>query len=248
MRALGRFFFRHRNTLFPFVFLLTLFEESRPAIGNETAEHWLMALGIVLAVLGQTLRCLTIGLAYITRGGKNKQVFAKSLVTDGLFAHCRNPLYLGNLITIVGIGLFSNSKPFLLIGIPFFFFAYAAIIAAEEDYLLARFGTAFSSYCLSVNRLIPAMKGLRATLANMRFEWRRVLLKEYQTPFVWIAGMLILLAKDYWLEQGYAADNIFVGLLGLVSLILAIAFAMARRFKKRARIKRSKAIAAVDPA
>jgi len=45
------------------------------------------------------------------------------------------PLYLGNLLILIGVGIAANSLPFVLFGIPFFLFAYLAIIHAEENYL-----------------------------------------------------------------------------------------------------------------
>ena len=45
---------------------------------------------------------LTIGYEYIVRGGRQGKVYAEDLVQGGVFAHSRNPLYLGNLLIIVG--------------------------------------------------------------------------------------------------------------------------------------------------
>src|SRR5205814_7404454 len=91
--------------------------------------------GFLVASAGQMLRAATIGLEYIIRGGRKRQVYAEKLVQGGVFAHCRNPLYLGNFVILLGVGLASNSVLFLCIAIPFFAFAYWALIAAEENYL-----------------------------------------------------------------------------------------------------------------
>ena len=79
--------------------------------------------------------CVTIGLAYIIRGGKNKKVYAEDLVTTGIFAHCRNPLYVGNILMLAGVGILSNSLLYVVIMIPFFLFVYQAIVLAEENFL-----------------------------------------------------------------------------------------------------------------
>src|SRR6185503_9604048 len=110
-------------------------------------------------------------LEYIVRGGRNRQVYAKRLVQGGVFAHCRNPLYLGNYLMLLGVGVASNSLLFLCVGMPFFAFAYWAIIAAEENYLRQKFGNEFDDYCRRVNRIIPNWTGFGKTLRGMRFSW-----------------------------------------------------------------------------
>src|SRR5437899_1530476 len=128
MVKIGNFLFRYRNGLFPLAYIL-LFFKSPPLIADYRLA---LVLGVGVAVFGQLIRAVTIGLEYIVRGGRNRQVYAEELVQGGIFAHCRNPLYVGNYLILVGVGLASNSALFIGIGLPFFFFAYWAIIAAEE--------------------------------------------------------------------------------------------------------------------
>ncbi len=98
------------------------------------------AIGILVSLLGQSLRVLVIGLVYITRGGQNRQVWANALVDTGMFAHSRNPLYLANLLLFLGLAIVHNGWAMYLIVVPFFVFAYVCIVAAEEQYLYGRFG------------------------------------------------------------------------------------------------------------
>src|SRR6185369_11260885 len=143
MICLGNFLFHYRNGLFPLAYLL-LFWPAPILFATDTLAA---VLGLGIAMLGQLVRAVTIGLAYIKRGGKDRQVYADTLVQEGLFSHCRNPLYLGNFIIIVGLGVAANSWLFILLGIPFFALAYRAIIAAEENYLRNKFGKEFDDYC-----------------------------------------------------------------------------------------------------
>jgi len=136
MVKLGNFLFHYRNGLFPLVYLL-LFFKSSPVVEDYRLAA---AAGFAVALLGQLLRAVTIGLEYIIRGGRKRQVYAEKLVQGGIFAHCRNPLYVGNFLILLGVGIASNSVLFLSLGVPFFFFAYWAIIAAEENYLRNKFG------------------------------------------------------------------------------------------------------------
>src|SRR5208282_5943486 len=156
MVRIGNFFFHYRNGLFPLVYLLLIFKSPGLFPDFRTA----LAIGLAVTVLGQFLRAITIGLEYIIRGGRNRQVYAEKLVTGGIFTHCRNPLYVGNLLIILGVGGASNSHLFMCIGFPFFLFAYRAIVAAEENFLRNKFGAEFDEYCARVNRFLPNFSGI----------------------------------------------------------------------------------------
>src|SRR5438093_814681 len=88
----GSFLFAWRNLIFP-VALIALLGATRPvfAFGDPRADRWLDALGLAIAIAGQSLRAAVIGYAYIHRGGKDRKVYADRLVTEGFFQHSRNP-------------------------------------------------------------------------------------------------------------------------------------------------------------
>ena len=94
---------------------------------------------------------VTIGFRYIKRGGKDGRIFAQGLVTEGVFAHCRNPMYLGNLLVVLGLLGTAGNPVGLCAGGAFFLLAYGAIVAAEETYLLGRFGDEYRAYCAFVS-------------------------------------------------------------------------------------------------
>jgi len=68
-----------------------------------------MVMGLAMIILGQGLRILAIGLSYIVRGGRMRRIYAENLVTDGLFSHCRNPLYVGNILIVMGFVFVSGN-------------------------------------------------------------------------------------------------------------------------------------------
>ena len=100
MIQIGNFFFKYRNFLFIILYLL-LFIPSPPIFGEKTfgQNYYLypIILGLLVTVTGQLIRGMTIGLAYIVRGGRDKKVYADQLVTEGIFTHVRNPLYVGTV-------------------------------------------------------------------------------------------------------------------------------------------------------
>jgi len=232
MVRVGNFFFHYRNGLFPLVYLL-LFPKSLPLL----ASYKLAALvGLFVAATGQTVRAVTIGLDYIRRGGKNHQVFANRLVQGGIFAHCRNPLYVGNYLVIVGVGFASNSILFLTVAIPFFALAYWAITAAEENYLRTKFGAEYDEYCARVNRFVPRFVGLSRTLGGMEFNWRRLISAEYGSTFIWTAAMTLVVLKNVWLAGEYRFGNHLVQALWGVLGLLTLAYAFARYLKKTGKL------------
>jgi len=228
MIKIGNFLFRYRNGLFPLVYGLLVFE-SLPLI----SDYRLAALlGFLVVLAGQLLRAVTIGLEYIIRGGRNHQVYATKLVQEGIFTHCRNPLYVGNFLMVLGVGLASNSVLFLSFAIPFFVFAYWAIIAAEENYLRGKFGQEFDDYCARTNRLVPNFSGLRQTLSGMQFNWRRLITKEYGSTFIWLAATILVTLRNVWRSGEYQTARTFVLFLWILFGALIFAYALARLLKK----------------
>jgi protein-S-isoprenylcysteine O-methyltransferase Ste14 len=233
---LGNFIFSHRNIIFSLFFALFVLG-TRPAAGSDHLEGWRYAVGITVALGGQIIRALTIGLAYIIRGGRNRKLYAKALVKNGIFAHCRNPLYLGNILIITGLGIVAHSILFYVLGIPLFILMYMAIIKAEEDYLANKFGEEYIEYCRNVNRFIPRMSGIRKTIEGMEFNWRRLIVKEYGATYLWVICMILLIMKNQYFEYGYTMSKTVLLTLSLSFLVVTLLYAVARYLKKSKRLK-----------
>ena len=186
MISIGNFFFKYRNFVFP-IFALTIFIPSPKIFTAEVfgLNYYMypVILGLIIAFSGQVIRAATIGLKYIARGGKDKKVYADDLVTQGIFNHCRNPLYVGNILMLTGVGLISNSLIFMIIVVPLFSFIYQCIVLAEENFLRTKFGNEYDLYCEKANRWIPKLNGLSETFGSMKFEWWRYVTNEYNTIF-----------------------------------------------------------------
>jgi protein-S-isoprenylcysteine O-methyltransferase Ste14 len=227
MVRIGNFFFRYRNGIFPLVMLLLFVPEPR-VIPNDTIAA---VVGILVALMGQSLRAVTIGLAYIIRGGRQRQVYATELVQGGVFAHCRNPLYVGNLLVIFGLAIIANSWVFFLLGIPFFLFAYRAIVAAEENFLSQKFGPEFTDYCQRVSRFVPNLSGFGKTWEAMEFKWRRLIVKEYGSTYIWMVTACALILQHLWRPK-HSFQNPEAQILFVVLGFLTVAYLTARILKK----------------
>ena len=233
--GLGNFLFKYRNLVFPLLFVLLVLG-TEPFLGNRQTEKWIYVTGFVIALSGQIIRALTIGLAYIVRGGRDKKVYAKTLVKDGIFAHCRNPLYLGNILIVSGLGVVADSTVFYFIGIPFFVLSYMAIIKAEESYLSGKFGEEYREYCGKVNSLIPDLSGIRTTLESMTFNWRRLLVKEYGTTYAWITVMILLIVKNQYVHYGHEVSRPVLWIASSSFIAVTIFYALVRYLKKTERL------------
>jgi protein-S-isoprenylcysteine O-methyltransferase Ste14 len=228
LTAAGNFLFRYRNALFPVACVLLFLPGPDPFPDPLQAA----AVGAVVAALGQLVRAATIGLRYIVRGGRNRRVYAEDLVTEGIYAHTRNPMYVGNLLIMIGLAIASNSWVTIGVAVPLGLFMYASIVAAEEHYLRQRFGAAFDAYCQDVPRWLPRLSGLGHTLASMRFHWRRLVVKEYGTPFGWISVLVLMTFYNLWMSGQWAERQRDVHRLEIVLLVAAIAWLLAFSMKK----------------
>jgi protein-S-isoprenylcysteine O-methyltransferase Ste14 len=195
-----------------------------------------MIIGFSITITGQLVRICTIGLVYIIRGGKDGKVYAEKLVTTGFFAHCRNPLYLGNILILIGMGIASNSVLFVAIITPLFLFFWQAIVLAEENYLQMKFGDEFNQYCKKVNRWLINFKGLGKTFRSMKFRWKRVVIREYGATYIWLTGAVLTVIKNFYFHQNqfdfYKALPVHISIL----LVLIALYLFARYLKKSGKL------------
>jgi protein-S-isoprenylcysteine O-methyltransferase Ste14 len=230
--ALGSFLFHYREALFPFA-CLTVWLPGPPIFPHPLTA---VAVGLVIALIGQLIRIATIGLEYIIRGGKNRRVYAEDLVTSGVYAHCRNPMYVGNMLILAGVAVGSNSWMCVIVVVPLFTVAYMAIVAAEEQFLRSKFGPAFDEYCHHVPRWIPYGIGMAEMLRRAEFKWRRVLVKEYGTPFGWIIGFSVLTLWHLYRRGEIAEQDELVQLVTAIIVVTIIVRLRVRHLKKTGRL------------
>ncbi|MBL4573322.1 MAG: isoprenylcysteine carboxylmethyltransferase family protein [Gammaproteobacteria bacterium] len=77
-----------------------------------------------------------------------------SIVTTGLYAWSRNPIYAGFCLISMGVGVASNSLWIFISFIPAAFLLYHVAIAKEEAYLEEKFGEEYTDYKKKVRRWI----------------------------------------------------------------------------------------------
>ena len=230
----GRLFFRFRNVIFPILFVLFLATlHPQRLFPSPALDRLAVAAGVALVALGEGVRLTTIGYDYIDRGGKKGRPAANRLVLGGIYAHTRNPMYLGNILIAIGFAMASGSRAAYGVIIPFFLFVYQAITCAEEEFLRERFGEEYTAYCARVPRFLPDFRGLGKTLTQGRYDWRRPFKQDLST-IVWISLMLgaLPLWHAYFLKGAAAARQEIPGTLWREGAILAL-YAVLVYCKKR---------------
>ena len=191
MQRLGRLLFRWRSfTPVPLLVLAAflVWRDRGPA-----PWPW-AACGLLLCALGQGLRAWVLGQVPDGTSGQNEKLIATQLNTEGPYALTRNPLYLGNLGIVLGLGLVAHSWLLLALCAALFAEQYQLIIAAEEEFLRERFGAAYQAYCARVPRFWPRPGTPRAARP---WDARRALRKEHNPAAAWLALAIVLIASDH---------------------------------------------------
>lgn len=134
-------------TPIPFLVVMVMFAEPTAAT---------LAVGFIIALTGEAIRFWGVSIC----GSETRTtgvVGATNLITDGPFGHVRNPLYVGNILMYVGIGIMSNALvPYLaLAAFIWFVIQYQLIVSREEEHLRGAFGAEYDTYCKYVPRFIP---------------------------------------------------------------------------------------------
>ena len=177
--------FRARG-ITPVPFLVLVIYYARPNTSS-------MIVGTLFVILGELIMILGVGVA----GGatRTRDVGAESLVTSGIFAHVRNPLYLGNFLLAGGVVVFSNALfPYLLIlYILLFAFQYSMIVSLEEETLSKLFGKEYERYKSRVPRFIPAIRPYDRP-SKHRFSLMRALRSERNTLIAIAISLLLIFA------------------------------------------------------
>lgn len=120
-----------------------------------SGNRWLLVLAIVL-----TAGCLILrawGSSYLSAATVwNADAKTGTFVVAGPFRYTRNPLYLGNALLALGLGLLAPVPGTALIVIANLLFI-GALTRYEEKLMRRRYGGEFKAYCEQVPRFVPRL-------------------------------------------------------------------------------------------
>jgi protein-S-isoprenylcysteine O-methyltransferase Ste14 len=184
----GNWILRYRQIIFP-ILHAGLFLPSSTIFPWE----WSFLIGGVLIVAGVLIRSITIGLEYVIKGNFQRKIYATIHVPNGIYSLCRNPMYFGNLLLLLGFGIFANSKFFILIIFPIILLLYLVIINAEESILLEKYDDEYKKYKAEVSMLLPDLNRIQTAFKGFHFNWKWALKKEYNSWFLYFSVIDVLL-------------------------------------------------------
>src|SRR3954470_1865753 len=121
------------------------------APGRMNAVNWF--LGAVVIVAGESIRLAGVAAAGTVTRRRSRTV--QRLVTYGVFAWVRNPLYVGNFLIWMGFTVISGVFWFLPLAIVIFAIEYSLIVRYEEGVLESIFGGEYLTYKQTTPRWWP---------------------------------------------------------------------------------------------
>lgn len=128
-----------------------------PLIRYQGISVVMLILGIGLVVYG-----IYLWYAAVIKDKIDDGIVNNRLVTTGIYAQVRNPIYSAFLIACTGILLIYGN--ILLLFLPFFYWGFLTVLmrSTEEKWLRKLYGEEYEEYCRSVNRCIPWRKNGRS--------------------------------------------------------------------------------------
>ncbi len=185
---LGAILFRNRGWLpVPFVLVPLLVP------GHSTGAQWL--IGAVIIAMGEALRLAGVAAAGNVTRRRSRDV--QRLVTYGIFAWARNPLYIGNLLIWAGFVVVSGVFWFLPVAVALFGVEYSLIVRYEEGVLESIFGGEYLAYKRTTPRWVP-----RAPLEAVRgpHDWGEAWRSELSTfvQYAVLAGAFAVKGSSFF--------------------------------------------------
>jgi len=174
---------------------------------EDGAVRIIFAVGAAITVLAALVRSWAT--AYLqSEVVHDAAIHSERLVADGPYRRVRNPLYFGNVLLALGMGLLASRTGYAVIVIGMTAFCLR-LIRREEAELQQSQGESYRRYCAAVPRLLPALSA-RVPSGGGVPNWRDAAAGE---SFIWgfALGMVVFAVtlSQLWLwiliAAGFAA-------------------------------------------
>lgn len=110
-------------------------------------------VGVISIILG-----IVLWLAAVVNSRISENIKNKNLVTTGVYAYVRHPIYSCFLFVTTGVIIISQNILLFILPLIFWVFLTVTLKKTEEKLLLGEFGEEYTIYSNKVNRLIPFKK------------------------------------------------------------------------------------------
>jgi len=188
---IGAVLFRHRGWL-PLLFL------GIPLVMPGSTSPFRWEVGLALIVIGEAIRLAGVAAAGTVTRRRSRNV--QRLVTYGIFAWVRNPLYVGNFLIWMGFVTISGVLWFLPAAILLFAVEYELIVRYEEGVLESIFGREYLDYKSSTSRWIPRPPKTEMQVGELH--WGEAFRSEISTFLQYAVLLLAFWIKSHVLAAG----------------------------------------------
>lgn len=132
--------------------LLAWLQSSYVPTGLGFGGRWAMVLGGVLIVTGLIMTFAALREFRRASTTPIPHRAPSAMVTGGIFRISRNPIYLADVFILLGLILWWNAVPALILVPVFMLVIERRFIRDEEDRLRQAFGSEFETYAAKVRR------------------------------------------------------------------------------------------------
>jgi protein-S-isoprenylcysteine O-methyltransferase Ste14 len=194
------------------------------ATNSSLDNRLIFGVAALIAILASAIR--TWGTAYLRPEVMvSMRLHSARLVADGPYRFVRNPLYLGNILIALAMGLMASRLGLAVLVVGNAIFVYRLILR-EEANLEATQGDSYRAYCAAVSRLIPALRPRVPTAGGVPDFWAGLLGELFFWTFT---ASLVVFAVTM-------NQSLYYWVLGSALLVYLISlFAIKRRSKRAGR-------------
>ena len=129
------------------------------ARGRSPASGAAFAVATAVLIVGAAVYAWCVwDFAAFGRGTPAPIDAPKKLVVRGLYAHSRNPMYVGVLTVILGWAIFFRTAALVLYALGVATCFQLFIVCYEERHLQREFGSEYEAYCARVGRWLPRLR------------------------------------------------------------------------------------------
>jgi protein-S-isoprenylcysteine O-methyltransferase Ste14 len=180
LESQGNVLFKYRSYI-PLVFLLSglgvfVYKVNNMTYPELSFYYWLICLCVGL--LGLLVRIYAVGHTPANTSGRNTAdgQIADELNQTGIYSIVRHPLYLGNFLMWLAVGMLTADLWYIVAFTFMYWVYYERIMFAEEAFLRRKFGETYLTWAEDKPAFIPKLQS--PTLPKYPFSIKKILKKE----------------------------------------------------------------------
>jgi protein-S-isoprenylcysteine O-methyltransferase Ste14 len=184
---IGAWLFRHRGVL-----PIPVLAVAIGVRGDVTTAGWIVGLTTIAA--GVAIRLAGVAAAGPATRRRTRTV--SDLITHGVFAWTRTPIYIGNGLAWTGLSICTGVRWFVPVAVAAFAVEYGLIVRYEEGVLESSFGSSYLTYKRRTPRWLPCRPSTGPRPVGPRHDWRSAWRSETSTLANCAAAIFVLLVRQ----------------------------------------------------